>query len=169
MADLATNKTHLILVNAVVEKNGKILVSQRSFEETHQPGSWTIPGGKVEKTAGNVWNVIEKTLKAEVMEETGVEIADNARLITNNTFIRSTGQHVVALIFLCHWKSREARPLEDTIDVKWINEEELKNMEFAPNVKTYIQKGFDFYKNNTYMISHHSNRTLLPDLDSNED
>ncbi len=146
MADLATNKTHLILVNAVVEKDGKILVSQRSFEETHQPGSWTIPGGKVERTNGDVWNIIEETLKKEVMEETGVEIADNAGLLTNNTFIRSTGQHVVALIFLCHWKSGEAKPLEDTIDAKWISEEELKGIEFAPNVSIYIQKGFDKLK-----------------------
>lgn len=146
MADLATDKTHLILVNAVVEKDRKILVSQRSFEETHQPGSWTIPGGKVERTKGDVWNVIEETLKKEVMEETGVEIKDDAQLLTNNTFIRSTGQHVVALIFLCHWKSGEAKPLEDTIGTKWITEEELKNMEFAPNVDIYIQKGFNALK-----------------------
>ena len=87
MADLATKKTHLILVNAVVEKDGKILVSQRSWKETHEPGKWTIPGGKVEKTSGDVWNIIEETLKKEVMEETGVEITDNAQLLTNNTFI----------------------------------------------------------------------------------
>jgi len=143
MADLATDKTHLVLVNAVVEKDGKILVSQRSWEETHEPGKWTIPGGKVERTKGDVWNIIEETLKKEVKEETGVEIEDHAELLTNNTFIRSTGQHVVALIFLCHWKKGEAKPLEDTIDTKWVSEEDLKDMEFAPNVKTYIQKGFE--------------------------
>jgi len=126
MADLAVDKTHLILVNAVVEKDGKILVSQRSLEETHEPGKWTIPGGKVERTAGDVWNIIEETLNKEVMEETGVEITSDAQLLTNNTFIRSTGQHVVALIFLCQWKSGEAKPLEDTTDAKWISEEELK-------------------------------------------
>lgn len=146
MADLATDKTHLILVNAVVEKDGKILVSQRSWDETHEPGKWTVPGGKVERTDGNVWNVIEKTLKAEVMEETGVGIEDNAELLVNNTFIRSTGQHVVALIFLCHWKSGEGRPLEDTINTKWIAEKEIKEMKFAPNVDIYIQKGFDILK-----------------------
>lgn len=141
--DLATDKTHLVLVNAAVEKDGKILVSQRSWEETHEPGKWTIPGGKVERTPGNVWGVIEKTLKAEVMEETGVEITDEVRLIADNTFIRSTGQHVIALVFLCRWKSGEAKPLEDTINVRWISEDELKDVEFAPNVKTYIQKGFE--------------------------
>ena len=142
MADLATDKTHLVLINAVVEKDGKILVTQRSWEETHEPGKWTVPGGKVERTKGDVWNIIEKTLRDEVVEETGVEITDEVQLFTNNTFIRSTDQHVVALIFLCHWKAGEIKPLEDTIDAKWISEEELENMEFAPNVKTYIQKAF---------------------------
>ena len=142
MSDLAVDKTHLVLVNAVVEKNGKILVSQRSLDETHMPGKWTIPGGKVERTSGNVWNIIEKTLKDEVIEETGVSIHDNVKLLTNNTFIRSTGQHVVALIFLCHWKSGEAKPLEDTINVKWITKNDLKEMEFPPNVSEYIEKGF---------------------------
>jgi 8-oxo-dGTP diphosphatase len=146
MSDLATDKTHLILVNAVVAKEGKILVSQRSFEETHEPGKWTIPGGKVERTAGDVWNVIEGTLAKEVMEETGVEIEEHAELLTNNTFIRSTGQHVVALIFLCHWKAGEAKALEDTIAVDWISLEDLDNYQFAPNVRTYIEKGFEYLK-----------------------
>ncbi len=148
MADLAKNQTHIILINGVVEKDGKILISQRSWEETHMPGKWTVPGGKVERTKGDVWNIIEETLKKEVMEETGVEIDDHAELITNNTFIRSTGQHVVALIFLCHWKSGEAKALEDTIDVKWVTEKELGGGDFAPSVITYIQKAFGVLKKN---------------------
>ncbi len=147
MADLATDKTHLILVNAIVEKDDKILISQRSMEETHEPGRWTIPGGKVERTEGDVWNVIEETLSKEVMEETGIEIKNNVQLLTNNTFIRSTGQHVVALTFICHWKAGEAKPLEDTINVKWISKDELNNFDFAPNVKTYIEKGFKALSN----------------------
>lgn len=146
MADLAVDKTHLILVNAIVKKGDKILVSQRSLEETHQPGKWTIPGGKVERTKGQVWNIIEKTLSAEVFEETGVKIKKDIILLLNNTFIRSTGQHVVALIFFCNWLSGEAKPLEDTINVKWIKREEINNFDFAPNVKKYIKAGFDYKK-----------------------
>lgn len=147
MADLATDKTHLVLVNAVVEKDGKILVSQRSLEETHEPGKWTIPGGKVERTEGNVWNIIEKTLADEVREETGIEINDDVELIANNTFIRSTGQHVVALMFLCHWKSGEAQALEDTSEVKWISRSEIGDFDFSPNVDKYLLKGFDLLEN----------------------
>lgn len=137
---------HLVLVNAVVEKNGKILICQRSPEEVHEPGRWTIPGGKVEKTPGNIWNIIEQTLAREVLEETGIKIQSKVHLVTNNTFFRSTGQHVVALVFLCRYKSGEARTLEDTINVKWISPKEVNSFQFAPNVKTYILKGFEFLK-----------------------
>lgn len=144
MADLATDKTHLILVNAVVKKGNKILISQRSWGETHEPGKWTIPGGKVERTNKEVWSIIEKTLAREVLEETGVKIKKEVILLLNNTFIRSTGQHVVALIFLCYWMAKNAKPLDDTIDVRWIEKNEIINFKFAPNVKKYIKNGFDF-------------------------
>jgi len=144
MADLAIDKTHLVLVNAVVKKGSKILISQRSWEETHEPGKWTIPGGKVERTDKEVWNIIEKTLAREVLEETGVKIKKDVILLLNNSFIRSTGQHVVALIFLCYWMAGAAKPLDDTIDVCWIGEEEVNSFKFAPNIKKYIEKGFGF-------------------------
>lgn len=146
MADLANKQSHLILVNALVEKDGNLLISQRSFDESHEPGKWTIPGGKVDQTKGNVWNIIEETLAKEVLEETGVKIKNEATLICNNTFIRSTGHHVVALIFLCHWKSGKARPLEDTIDIKWIAPKEVDKLKYPPNVRTYLIKGFKAIK-----------------------
>ncbi|OGL52758.1 hypothetical protein A3K55_01360 [Candidatus Shapirobacteria bacterium RBG_13_44_7] len=141
------SKLHSVIVNAVVEKNEKILTSQRSFEEAHEPGKWTIPGGKIEKTEGNVFNIVEKTCAREVEEETGVKIKEDVHLITDNTFIRSNGQHVIALVCLCHWKSGKAQPLEDTIKTKWISEDEIELLDFAPNVKGYIQKGFEILKN----------------------
>jgi len=133
---------HSVIVNAVVEKDGKILVSQRSYEEEHQPGKWTIPGGKIEITQGDVFNIVEKTCSREVEEETGVKIKDDIRLITNNTFIRSNGQHVIALICLCHWASGKAKALEDTADVKWISENEIDSLDFSPNVNVYLHRGF---------------------------
>jgi ADP-ribose pyrophosphatase YjhB (NUDIX family) len=143
MYDSAEDKTHLILVNAVVFKGDKVLVSRRSLEEPHEPGKWTIPGGEVERTDDVVFNIVEKTLKDEVMEETDVEIHDRVEMITNNSFIRSTGQNVVALVFRCEYKSGDPKPLEDTVDCKWASFEEVKKMEFAPNVKKYILKAFE--------------------------
>jgi len=143
MADLANNQTHILLINALVIKDGKILVGQRSYEESHQPGRWSIPGGKVDRTNGDVENIVEKTLKREVLEETGVEIEEEVKLMANNTFIRSTGHHVVVLVFLCTWKSGEAKPLEDTNDVKWITKEEVGQYDFSEGVLRYINQAFD--------------------------
>lgn len=143
MSDTVDPKLHSVIVNAVIFDGDKVLVSQRSFEEAHEPGKWTIPGGKIDRTEGDVFNIIEDTLAREVMEETGVEIEKEAQMITNNTFIRSNGQHVIATVFKCKYKSGEAKALEDTIDCKWATKDEVEKMEFSPNVKNYILKGFE--------------------------
>jgi len=139
-----SSKLHSILVNAVVFKEDKVLVSQRSWDEGHEPGKWTIPGGKVERTEEETFSVLEKNLAKEVLEETGVGIEDEMSLVSNNTFIRSSdNQHVVVLVFKCKYKSGEAQPLEDTVACKWVTKEELKGLEFPPNVKGYIEKAFE--------------------------
>jgi len=131
-----------IITNALIVRDNKILISQRGLNEKHDSLKWTIPGGKAEQTKGNVWNILEKTLKREVEEEVGIIINDNIKLIANNTFIRTGGQHVIALVFICYWVSGIARPCEDTEDVAWITEEDLRFYEFSPNVEEYIKHGF---------------------------
>ena len=139
-----SSKLHSILVNAVVFKEDNVLVSQRSWDEGHEPGKWTIPGGKVERTEEETFSVLEKNLAKEVLEETGISIEDEMSLVSNNTFIRSSdNQHVVVLVFKCKYKSGEAQPLEDTIACKWVTKEELKGLEFPSNVKGYIEKAFE--------------------------
>lgn len=144
MADLAIDKTHIILVDALIKKGNKILISQRSWEESHAPGKWTIPGGKVEKEKKETWNIIEKTLEKEAFEETGIKIKKEVALLSNNSFIRSTGHHVVSLNFACQWKSGKAKPLEDTINIHWISKNEINKFDFAPSIKGIIKMGFKY-------------------------
>lgn len=135
-------KLYSVIVNCVIlNSDNKVLIVQRSFEENHEGGKWSIPGGKIEST-GEEHNVLLKNIKKEVFEEVGIEIFDDVVLIYDNTFIRTDGDDVLALVFLCKYKSGEAKPLEDTIDVKWIGKEETNNYKFSPNVKEYILKGF---------------------------
>jgi len=134
-----------VLVNVVVEKDGKILISQRGLDEDHEPGKWTVPGGTLEHTERS-FNVLEETAKREVLEETGIEVEDEMHLLINNTFNHDKDNLlVIAIVFFCRYKSGEAKPLEDTIDVKWITKEEIDNYEFPhPNVRSYVVKGFEF-------------------------
>lgn len=152
MTDSADQQTHIVLVNAIVFKDNKVLVSQRSHEETHAPGKWTIPGGKVDRTAGNVPNILQATAAKETLEETGIHIKKEMRFLSNNSFIRSSGHHVIAINFLCEYESGIAQPLEDTITCQWTTREELEQFDFAPNVKEYIVEAFE--KLTSYLSKH---------------
>lgn len=139
---------HRILINTVVEKDGSFLILQRSFNEEHMPGKWTIPGGKVEHTGGDVWNILEDTAAREVREESGIEI-ENLHMIADNSFIHTSGDHVVAVIFFARHKSGKAQPLEDSIATKWVTSDEFNNYDFAPNVKRYLEIAAQFVRKKT--------------------
>ena len=135
-------KLYSVIVNCVILNNdNKVLIAQRSLKEGHEGGKWSIPGGKMEST-GEEHGILLKNIKKEVLEEVGIEIFNDVFLIYDNTFIRSNGDDVLALVFLCRYKSGEAKPLEDTIDIKWIEKEEINNYQFSPNIKEYILKAF---------------------------
>lgn len=76
---------HEIAITAIVVKDGKFLIIKRSSNKKRFPNMWTVPGGKLEtsdytslpKETKDYWyNVLEKTLSREVMEEVGVKIKD---------------------------------------------------------------------------------------------
>ena len=140
-------KQYSVIVNGVVVKNNKILLAQRSMEEKHVPGRWSPPGGKLEES-GVVWQALEKTVQREVLEETGVEVEDEMHLLVNNTFNHDEDDLlVISNVFLCKYKSGKPKPLEDTIAVAWMSEDEINDYEFThQNVKNYIIKAFEYLK-----------------------
>lgn len=143
MTDKAKNQLHLIFVSAVVIKKGKALIGKRSLHETHNAGLWGIPGGKIDQTKGGVDHILEKTVTREVEEETGIEIDQRSlRYIYSDTFIRSSGHHVVALVFLCKWKLGKAKPLEDTEDIAWVGPKDLTKFDFAGGTRNALQLAF---------------------------
>lgn len=126
---------HVVLVVAFVKKDDKYLVSRRSYSDKQAGGQWSTPGGKVDLELGE--NIIENTLKKEIKEEVGLEIEDKINYIGSDAFIRSSGHHVVTLIFVANWKSGEAQPLEDQAEVKWMTIDEIVAM---PDCPDYLRK-----------------------------
>ncbi|MBI3887744.1 NUDIX domain-containing protein [Candidatus Microgenomates bacterium] len=90
--------THVILVMGIVQKGNKFLLAKRSSKDPQAGGEWAIPGGKVDLETGP--EVIEKTLKRELLEEVGVEIMDEIKFVCDDAFVRVSGHHVVGLVFL---------------------------------------------------------------------
>jgi 8-oxo-dGTP diphosphatase len=135
-------KFYSVIVNCViVNHQNKILIAQRSLKEEHEPGKWSVPGGKIEAQKEE-HQVVIKNIKKEILEEVGLEIEDSIELIHDNTFIRTNGDNVLALTFKYKYKSGEAKALEDTIDIKWISKDEINNYKYPNNVKNYLLKGF---------------------------
>jgi ADP-ribose pyrophosphatase YjhB (NUDIX family) len=128
----------VIAVTAIVKKGNKYLLAKRAEDDDQAPGAWSIPGGKVEKGKGE--GRLEKILKKEVMEEVGIKIKDEVKLIYNDSFIRSSGDHVVMLTFLCEWESGEARALEDQEKVVWLTLDGILRMKGPPD---YTRKRFE--------------------------
>lgn len=144
MPDLALKQTHIIFVAGAVYKRGKILVGRRGLDESHEPGLWALPGGKVDRTKGGFKNILESTLKKEILEEVGVQIDhEKSRYIYSTTFIRSTGHHVVALLFLCPWKSGKPKALEDTMETAWVGKNDLNKFDWAHGTLESLRIAFN--------------------------
>ncbi len=143
---------HIVLVQAWIYKHGKFLMSQRSLLDKQAPGMWSIPGGKVDLDLGP--NVVENTLKKEILEEVNLRIQGNLKYLGSQSFIRSSGHHVVSLTFIAMYKSGKAKPLEDQEAVKWMTVEEIEAtinftngpQHFAPfiiQLKQFVSNQFD--------------------------
>ena len=71
-------KLFKVVITAIIVKDGKYLVLQRAGWEKKFPLRWTVPGGKLStedyihlpKDTPDYWyNVLEQTLRREVMQE----------------------------------------------------------------------------------------------------
>jgi 8-oxo-dGTP diphosphatase len=67
--DTQFNKPLGVAVKAIIRKNGRILLLQRSPYSGFDPGLWEFPGGKIEYGEN-----LTEALKREVMEEAGLLI-----------------------------------------------------------------------------------------------
>src|SRR5258708_7823965 len=90
---------HEVVITAIVIKDGKYLIVRRSTAKKRFPGMWTVPGGRLlasdytkelKETEHYWYNVLEKTLRREMREETGLEIK-NVDYVTSLATIHADG------------------------------------------------------------------------------
>lgn len=104
-------------------KDGKYLILQRSEEKYPGVGAkWDIPGGRI-----NPGFSLMENLKREVMEETGLEITGEPKLITAQDILK-TDKHVVRLTYL-GFADGEVKLSDEHKEYKWLSLEDLKNLE----------------------------------------
>jgi ADP-ribose pyrophosphatase YjhB (NUDIX family) len=108
---------HILFCTAFIRKGNQFLFARRSLKDKQCAGQWASPGGKVDNELEV--NIVENTVIREIEEEVGVKVSKKLVFLGSDSFIRSSGHHVVVLTFLAEYLSGKPRPLEDQEDVKW--------------------------------------------------
>jgi mutator protein MutT len=112
--------TVVVVTAAVIERNGRLLVSRR-LKGTHLEGLWEFPGGKCDPGEG-----IEACLARELTEELGVvSRIGRSILITEHAYPERT----VRLHFHEATIEGDPRPLLGQ-EIRWITRRELGALPF---------------------------------------
>ncbi len=133
---------NVINVVGAIYKDDKWLMIKRSEKEEYAPGIIAMVGGKVE-TKGEEYNILESTLRREVMEEVGIEINENMTYVGSVGFISKKWGPVVDVIFFCKHEKGEPYPASpsEVAEVYWMTTEEiLDNAQIPKWVKSCIIK-----------------------------
>jgi 8-oxo-dGTP diphosphatase len=104
----------------IVDHQGKVLLTQRSFEREHHPGEWEIQSGRLQQGES-----LEEGLIREMQEELNIEVEP---ILPMNTFHFFRGKEKVEHIgvtFLCRIKSGEVKvDGKEEIAFKWVSIDE---------------------------------------------
>lgn len=132
---------YIVNVEAAVVRDGRYLMIVRSEQESHAPGTLSVPGGKVEG-AGIVNNILEETARREVREEVGIEIEDELIYVESKSFVTDDGDPVVDIVFLCRYRSGEATAIDaaEVAGLSWMTAAEVAA---HPKTPPWIRQSID--------------------------
>ena len=112
----------IVVVAAVVERDGRFLVSRR-LAGTHLAGLWEFPGGKV-----NTGETCEAALQREIAEEIGCEIVGLREVFQTS---HAYPERRVELHFYRGELDGTARPMIGQ-ELRWVTRQEFAALEFPP-------------------------------------
>lgn len=134
---------HEVVITAIVIKDSKFLITRRSMVKKRFAGKWTVPGGKLQtsdylqlpKDTQDYWyNVLERTLKREVMEEVGIEIS-NVQYLTSLATVHPDKSPSLVISCIADYKSGEVTlQIEETDAFAWVDLEEAKEYDFIDGI-----------------------------------
>lgn len=131
-----------IVLGGVVVRDGKVLILQRSEDETVLPGLWELPSGKKEPLEES-----EKALVREVEEETGLKVKIKAVVsvfdyqIEKPDVIRDSTQ--INFLVEVVDGNYEVKTSDEHQAVAWVSKDELNKYEISDPVKKVIVETFN--------------------------
>lgn len=112
----------------IVNDERELLIMRRQKVQMYEE-YWDVPGGRAE-----VGESLEKALKREVLEESGLEITRIVLVLSSCLAEAKTSDavHFYRNIYLCKAKGKVKLSKEHS-EHKWVNVSELENYNFPPD------------------------------------
>jgi 8-oxo-dGTP diphosphatase len=132
-----------VVITAIIQKDGKYLVTRRSMQKKRFPGKWTVPGGHLEpadfmgyprETEHYWYNVLEKALAREIEEEVGLKI-ENIRYVTSLATEHKDGAASIVISCLADYISGEVKLQEEETDQSaWVTVEQARGYDLLDGI-----------------------------------
>jgi len=132
-----------IVITAIVVKDGKYLITRRSLKKKRFPGMWTVPGGHLDpkdyenspKETKDYWyNVLEKALARELLEEVGITVT-NVEYVTSLATVHGDGKPSLVISCLAEYVSGDIRLQEEETDqYAWVSLQEAKGYDLIDGI-----------------------------------
>ncbi len=125
-----------VAAKAIIRKNEKILLLQRSPESGFDPGLWELPGGKIDYGE----NLVE-ALKREVKEEVGLDIKVGRPFKTWHFY--KDHFWITGITFLCGYIEGRVNLSSEHAAYVWIEPKEYKNYLLSTSMEEQISAYLD--------------------------
>lgn len=125
----ADDRTPIVVVAAVIEREGRLLVTRR-LDHTHLAGVWEFPGGKCEPQETH-----DACLRRELMEELGVDAVVGDEIIATE---HAYPERTVRLHFRHCTVAGTPQPRLGQ-EMRWVRREELPTLEFPEADRELIE------------------------------
>lgn len=132
-----------VVITAIIHNQDKYLITRRAPNKKRFPKMWTVPGGRLEtddftslpKDTEEYWyNVLEKTLRREVKEETNLDIK-NIEYVTSLATVHKDGAPSLVISCLAEYENGEVvLQAEETDQFAWVSLDESKDYDLIDGI-----------------------------------
>ncbi len=140
---MAESSRFEVVITAIVVKARRYLLERRALSKERFPGKWSVPGGRLEvtdftslpKDTEQYWyNVLERTLRREVMEEVGIEIK-NVRYLTSLARVHEDGTPSLVISCLADYAGGEIRlQSAELADARWVTLGQARGLDLIDGI-----------------------------------
>ena len=99
-------------VGVCIKKDGKVLMGKR--KGSWMPGTWALPGGKLDMN-----EELEACALRKIREETGMEFKNIRYITLTNDIAKEAGVHYLTLFYEADWKAGEPQVMEPDKCEEW--------------------------------------------------